>query len=259
MPNPPTRDSIISRVVRLMGAFDRTQPSMTLSMLARRSGLPMTTTHRLVDELVRHGLIERQPGGDLRVGLRMWELAARGSHALSLKEVALPFMEDVQSALGQHTTLAVLDRGSVLYVERLSHPDSPLDAAHIAQRMPIHASSSGLVLLAHSPTNFQAEVLSGALEKVTPETVTDPAVLRRQLADIRQRGFIAVPGIGHSEWTGVAVPVFGPGNRIAAALNAIIPREDTGIPRVVAALATAAHGLSRALGAESPRRGIPVA
>ncbi len=138
-------------------------------------GLPLTTAHRLVDDLVLHGLIERLPDGNLWSGMRMWELAARGSRALNLREVALPYMEDVQAAVHQHTTLAVLDHGTVLYVERLSSPDSSLNAAHIAQRMPVHAASSGLVLLAYSAPAVQEEVLSGRLEKVDPGNHHGPA------------------------------------------------------------------------------------
>lgn len=255
MANSSSGESVISRVVRLMSAFDRDLPTMTLSGLARRAGLPLTTAQRLVNDLVLHGLIERLPDGNLRSGMRMWELASRGSHALSLRELALPFLDDVQAAVHQHTTLAVLDHGTVLYVERLSAPESSLNAAHIAQRMPIHASSSGLVLLAFSPPAFQDEVLSRPLAAVTPETITDPLVIRKHLAEIRQRGYVALPGIGVTEWTGIAVPVFGPGNAIAAALNAIVPRQEAAVPLRVPALLTAANGVSRALkAAPAPRR-----
>ncbi len=244
-------ESVISRVVRLMTAFDRSLPTMTLSGLARRAGLPLTTTHRLVQELVRHGLIEKVSGDELRVGMRMWELGARGSLALGLQEVALPYMEDVQATVRQHTTLAILDRGSVLYVERLSDPESPLDAAHIAQRMPIHAASSGLVLLAYSDTAYQDEILSLPLEAVTTDTITDPSIIRKHLADIRQRGHVAIPGIGHMDWIGIAVPVFGIAGKIAASLNAIVPRGEANVPAIIPSLLTAAHGISRTLGADN--------
>jgi DNA-binding IclR family transcriptional regulator len=163
-------------------------------------------------------------------------------------------MEDLQATVKQHVTLAVLDHGTALYVERLSSPASPLDAANIAERMPLHASSSGLVLLAFSNPVVQSRALERPLEKVTPETVTDPEELRKQLADIRQKGFSAPPGIGRPEWIGVAVPVFGPGEtsqrpQVAAALNCILPRADRDlVPHVVPALVTAAHGMARALG-----------
>ncbi|MFW3385563.1 UNVERIFIED_CONTAM: IclR family transcriptional regulator [Kocuria sp. CPCC 205274] len=257
MANSPAGESVISRVVRLMDAFDREVPSMSLTELARRADLPLTTAHRLVEELVRHGLIERAPDGELRMGLRLWELAARGSRALTLREIALPFMEDVQAAVHQLTTLAVLNSGTVLYVERLSAPGAALDAAHVAQRMPIHATSSGLVLLTHSPPWLQEEVLAGPLAKVTPETITDPPTLRKHLAAIRRRGYAALPGIGVTEWTGIAVPVFGPGGAVVAALNATVPREEANVPFTVPALLTAAHGISRALGAGTRAAGTP--
>ena len=70
MPTPaePTRDSIISRVVRILSCFDRSTAALSLSGLARRSGLPLTTAHRLCEELLRHGLLERDAAGDLRPG-----------------------------------------------------------------------------------------------------------------------------------------------------------------------------------------------
>lgn len=249
----PTRDSIISRVVRILACFDRRTTSLSLSSLARRSGLPLTTTHRLTEELVQHGLLQRGSTGDLQPGLRMWELASRASPALTLREACLPFMEDLQATVKQQVTLAVFDRGSALYIERLSWPASPLDAANIAERMPLHASSSGLVLLAFSSPAAQSRVVDGPLEKVTPETVTDPQALRQQLADIRRTGFSAPPGIGRTQWIGVAVPVFGLAGssqrpQIAAALNCILPRTEADlVPRVLPALTTAAHGMTRAL------------
>jgi DNA-binding IclR family transcriptional regulator len=92
------------------------------------------------------------------------------------------------------------------------------------------------------------------LAKVTPETITDPVLIRKHLAEIRQRGFVALPGIGVAEWTGIAVPVPGPGDRIAAALNAIVPREGADVPFAVPALLTAAHGISRSLKAAGDPR-----
>jgi DNA-binding IclR family transcriptional regulator len=113
--------------------------------------------------------------------------------------------------------------------------------------MPIHAASSGLALVAFVPPAVQAQVLSKPLAAVTPETITDPRLIRKHLAEIRQRGYVALPGIGVTEWTGIAVPVFGPGRTVAAALNAIVPRQDAAVPLIVPALLTAAHGISRAL------------
>jgi phosphate/sulfate permease len=68
---------VIGRVVRVLESFDRDRPTMTLSSLAARAGLPLSTTHRLVEELMGYGLIHRADSGVLRIGLRMWEISAR--------------------------------------------------------------------------------------------------------------------------------------------------------------------------------------
>ncbi|GGG65208.1 IclR family transcriptional regulator [Kocuria dechangensis] len=256
MANSRSGDSVISRVIRVLEAFDRDRPTMTLSRLAARAELPLSTTHRLVEELMGYGLIQRTDSGELRIGLRMWEISARSLAAMGVREAALPFMDDVLAVVHQHTTLAVLDENAALYVERMSAPDSVLDAARITDRMPLNACSSGLVLLAHSSPEFQDSFLSGRLTKVTDETPTDPGLIRRHLAEIRQRGFVALPGIGVSEWLGVAVPVFGAERTVVAALNAIVPRDQAEVRLIVPALLTAAHGISRTL-APRPRR-LPV-
>ena len=101
-----------------------------------------------------------------------------------------------------------------------------MDISKIAGRLPLHATSSGLILLAHSPAAYQDKILARPLTKYTDTTLTEPAVLRRHLADIRQRGFAAMPGIIVPETTGIAVPVFGPDNTAVAALSVIVPRTE---------------------------------
>ena len=248
-----SRDSVIARVARILAAFDHGRSRLSLTALSNRTGLPLTTTHRLVAELERHGLVDRDSQGNLRLGMQLWELASRGSDAATLGEIATPFMRDVLEGVGEHTTLAILDRESVLYIERLSAPHSKLEAARIAERMPIHASSSGLVLLAFSDPEVQEGILSRSLKKETPSTETDPKVVRRTLAEIRRVGYVAPPSIGRTGWMGVAVPVFWGDRTIAAALNAIVPREGTHAhahayaKALIPALRTAASGISREL------------
>lgn len=246
MANSPSGESVISRVVRILESFDRQRSQLSQSALARRADLPLSTAQRLTVDLVKAGLLERTASGDLRPGLRLWELALRSSRALSLREIALPFMTDVLTAVKQHTTLAVLEGGSVLYVERMSASESVLDHAHIAQRMPIHACSSGIALMAHQSPEVQEAFLAGPLPAVTPSTPTDPALLRRLFAEVRARGYVAPADVGVVTWTGVAVPVWGP-DGVVAALNAIVPTADPDVARVVPALVTAAHGIGRVL------------
>ena len=252
-PEVPRR-SVIGRVARILSAFDRQRRSMPLTMLAQRAGLPVPTTYRLVTELIQHGLLERGPDKEIKIGLRLWELSTRGSDTLSLRDTALPYLEDLHEHLGQLVTLAVLDNGTVLYLERLAPETFTLERALVAQRHPLHAASSGLILLAYSPAEFQAEFLQKPLARYTERTVTDPKTLRRVLADIRQRRYSIVPGIGTAGWTGIAVPVFGPKKTVVAALSAVYPPGQDDPAAAIPALQSAAFGISMALGAEPPVR-----
>jgi DNA-binding IclR family transcriptional regulator len=245
--NSSSGESVIRRFVTIVGAFDEIHRSMTVAALARRTGLPVTTTYRLVDEMLSEGLLERGPSG-VQIGTRLWELVFRSSRMLGLREAALPFMEDVQAVVQYSTTLGILDSDEVLYIERLGASSSIVNITRIAGRLPLHGTSSGLVLLAHSSPEYQDRILSRPLKKYTETTVTDPLALRRQLAEIRQRGYAAMPGFIVPESSGIAVPVVGPDNKVIAALSVVVPRNEENVQTRVPVLMAAARGISRSLG-----------
>lgn len=241
-------ESLISRVARVLEAFDRDNETMSLSTLANRAGLPVATTYRLVTEMVKYGLLDRAVNKDIKVGLHLWELSAHGNRGVGLRDAALPFMIDLQSAIHEIVTLAVLDGRTALFLERLAPAETKLEAGRIAERHLLHASSTGLVLLAFASQEYQNEVLSGPLERLTEKTVTDPDQLRRLLADIRRRHFAYADGYGRPGWTGVAVPIFGRNREVIAALSIVYRSCDESPQGRLAAMRTTAAGISRTLG-----------
>lgn len=247
MANSRSGDSVIDRLVRVLGTFERGREAQSAVEIARRAGLPASTGHRLVSDLVAAGLLERDEDGRFRVGVRLWELATRGSRALGLREAAIPAMERVQARIRQHTQLAVLEDDETLFLERLSHPDAGANIAQIAGRLPSHASSSGLVLLAAARPAVLERVLARPLEALTPETLTDPQALRRKLAEVRRLGFAVSPGSVEQVSTGVAVPVRD-GRVVVAALGVVLPRDAGDLSPVVGVLTDAAAQITRALG-----------
>ncbi|MCI2423294.1 IclR family transcriptional regulator [Saccharopolyspora sp. K220] len=250
MPRVATGESVLARAVRIFEAFTSVRRALTLSELARLTGLPIATTSRLVAELARHGLLTRDEEGRIRVGVRMWELAQRASPTLSLREAAMPFLEDVHTVVGQHVQFSVLDGDEVLFLERLSAPGAVINYTQIAGRLPLHASSSGLVLLAHAQAELQERVLAGPLQQLTPHTVTDPGQLRGVLAEVRRQGHVVTDGYIHVEATGVAVPVRGRSGEVVAALSVIVPNDGAAFTWVPV-LCTAANGISRTLSREA--------
>ena len=245
MANSPSGESVITRVVRVLETFTADRTVQSASEIGRRAGLPGSTAHRLIDELVAAGILERDDERRVRLGMRLWELALRGSIALRLRQAALPHMEEVQAQVRQHTQLAVLEQEEALFVERLSHPEAGANITRVAGRLPLHASSSGLVLLAHAEPALRERVLAAPLSAVGPGTVTDPARLRRVLTEIRRAGLVVAPGSIEAVSTGVAVPVRDAGVVIAA-LSVVLPRETDPAPSV-RALREAARRIEAAL------------
>lgn len=233
------------RIVRVLETFTSERTVQSASEIGRRAALPSSSAHRIVDDLVSAGLLDRDEDAQVRLGMRLWELALRGSSALRLRTAALPHMETVQSVIREHTQLAVREKDEALFIERLSHPDAGANITRIAGRLPLHASSSGLILLAYAPANLRAEILSWPLRAVSAETVTDPRTLERMIATIRRDGVAIAPGSIQSVSTGVAVPLRHEGE-VVAALSVVLPRDTDPAP-AVAALRDAATATERDL------------
>jgi len=250
-----TGESVLERAVRILAAFGPDEPALTVTQLSARTGLHTATASRLIRQLETEGLLTRGDDHRVRIGVRLWELASRAAPTRGLREAALPFLEDLHAVVGHHAQLAILDGTDVLFVERLSAPDAVINYSRVAGRLPLHASSSGLVLLANAPAELRERVLAGPLPRYTDKTITDPVLLRQVLAEVRQQGFAFNPGHVHPEATGVAAPVRDAAGRVAAAVSAIVPNAPAA-RATIGVLQTTARGISRAISSHVPRRSV---
>lgn len=247
-----TGESVLSRAVRIFEAFSPDETVLGVSEIARRSGLHLATASRLIAELSAHGLLAREPDGRVRIGVRLWELASRASPTRGLRDAAMPFMEDAHAVIGHHVQLGVLDGDEVIFLERLSAPGAVINYTRIAGRLPLHVSSSGLVLLAFGPRDLQERILAGPLARYTAHTIAAPQRLRTVLAEVRREGHASCAGHVHEDALGLAVPVraragaAGGKAPVVAALSAIVPVGTDG-RAVIGVLTAASRGISRVL------------
>ena len=248
--------SVTSRALRILEAFRADRPELSLSQLARSTGLPLSTSHRLADELVRWGALERDRRGRYRIGLRLWEIGALAPR-LGLREVALPFLEDLYEATHENVQLAVLDGVEALYVERISGRDSVGVITRVGGRLPLHATGVGQVLLANGDAGLREQILAGPLRAFTPKTITSAAVLRRVLADVRLTGFAVCDGQIDLAAMSVAAGVRNAAGQVVAALS-IVVRSGGCASAYVPAVRAAASGVSRMLAAPAGVRGEQV-
>ncbi|MBM7515603.1 IclR family transcriptional regulator [Nocardioides nitrophenolicus] len=236
----------MSRSLALLFAFDETHRRLTLSELARRAGLPLPTTHRLVGELVAGGALVRRPTGEYVVARRLWQVGLLAPVETGLREVAAPFMNDLHAATRATVHLAVREGTEVLYLERLSGRASVPVVSTVGSRLPLHATGVGKVLLAHAPEDVVTASLA-RLARVTPFTITQPARMREQLDQIRHDGYATTVEEMTLGACSVAVPVSA-GSRVVAALGVVVPSLKRDRARLVAALQVAAQGVGRSVG-----------
>ena len=241
----------------MLSAFDIRAVFLSISQISVRSGIPLSTTHRLVNELEEHGLLERQPDRTYRLGVRLWELASNTPGAVGIREIAKVHLMAVHSQVRQHTQLGILEGRDVLFLERLSTREAVVNYTIIGGRLPLHASSSGLVLLANSSAQTQNDYLSSPLVSYTANTMVKPRELRSTLARIRKDGYAVTPGHIHLSARGIAVPVRGVHHEVVAAMGVVLPNEESTPQPFVGLLLSAAAATSRdLLTAYSPSRDI---
>jgi len=239
--------SVTARGFAVLEAFTPAWPTLTLSEIARRAALPLTTTHRLVGELCASGALERDGDGTYRIGLRLWELASLAPRGVPLREAALPFLEDLYEVTHENVQLGVREGHEVLYIERIAGRQAVGVLTRVGGRFPLHASGIGLVLLAHAPESVQREVLAAPLQRFTDHTITDPERLRRTLAQVRRDGVAISDRQVTVDALSVSAPIVDAGGAVLAALSIVSKADATDPARLVPAVRAAALGTSRAL------------
>jgi DNA-binding IclR family transcriptional regulator len=238
--------SVVSKVVGILLTF-MTGSEFSLSDIARLTGLPISTVHRLVAELLNAGFLVRAGKSRYRTGTALRRIGAGAPiQSASLHERARRVLEDLALACpGEAVRLGVIDGREVAVMEK-TDPIHPVSITFEPATVPLHATAMGKVLLAFSQPKTVETIAAQSLPPCTPYTITCPDRLQRTLATVR----LTRLAISRQEWMlgrfDVAVPVFGPGGTVAAALEVGLRRpDDFGVVRP--ALSMAGRTLSHEL------------
>ncbi|MGW1789349.1 IclR family transcriptional regulator [Streptomyces tubercidicus] len=236
---------MLDKAAHILECFTPDVESYRLSELARCTGLPKPTVHRLTADLVRLGWVERS-GTRYRLGAKLFELGSRVPRRRDLREVALPFLQDLFEATRETVHLGVREGLEVVYLERIHGHDALRLPSRIGGSLPLSCTAVGKALLAFSGAELTEELLSRPLPSLTPRSLTDPALVRAALEKTQVAGLAyeeeeAVEGVSC-----IAAPVFAGGVTVAA-LSVAVPRERFSAARLAPAVRTAALGLSRVL------------
>lgn len=222
-------NSVLGKARLILEAFEMDETDLSLSELSRRTGISKATVHRLSQELVDWGMLERS-GCKYRLGMRAFELGARVPRFRLLRDSVRPFMENLHFETKEAVHLAVLDGLNVLYLEKITGIRPTARPSQIAGRMPLHSTATGKVLLAWGPRSLLEDTIEQGLERVTPFTVSAPGLLANQLGRVRAAGY----ALEHEEtvvgYCSVAVPIFGASRLLLGSLSITAPtfRADVG-------------------------------
>jgi len=230
--------------------------------VAARVDLPKSTAARLIATLTREGAVEQVPGDTrYRLGPRLGALAGGVVPTRSLVATAHPFLVELAASVGEAAGLSVPDGSLVHYVDQV-------DTAHQVQvrdwtgtRAPMHAVPSGQVILAHLSPAAVERFLARPLERLTRQTLTDPAAVRKRLRRIQLDGYAWVREEFAEGLDSVAAAVTNAAGDVVAAVHVHGPAyrfpapgtEDEVAARVVATAARISARIRESSGAAPER------
>jgi IclR family pca regulon transcriptional regulator len=209
----------LERGLAVIRAFDADHPELTLSDVARATGLTRAAARRFLHTLVELGYM-RTDGRLFALRPRVLELGYAYLSSLSLPEVALPHLEALVARVHESSSMSVLDGDEVVYVARVPTKRIMAVAISVGTRFPAYATSMGRVMLADQSDDWLDGYLASArLRPLTPHTVTDPGRLRAELLRVRAQGWAIVDQELEEGLRSVAAPVRDADGRVVAAVN----------------------------------------
>jgi DNA-binding IclR family transcriptional regulator len=248
----PEGVGVIGKVFQILEAIQSSPSGLTLKPICDITGVHKSTAHRFLKHLQRDGYILRTEEGTYMIGPRLSQMGARSSHRATLQAVARPILWELWKSTGETVNLAILDQGSVLYVDVLESPHEFRLASRVGSRRSMHATGLGKALGAFLPDEQRERALSTVIfQPLTAKTITNMVQLRDELERVKRRGYaiddeettlgarcVSAPIFDADRFAVAAVSVSGPVTRIS--------REQ--VPGLAAAVVAAARAVSVAMG-----------
>jgi DNA-binding IclR family transcriptional regulator len=204
---PSTPTAVIDRISLVLDAFDG-PGRLTLAQLVRRTGLPRSSAHRMLERLVQLRWL-RRTGRDYELGMRLVELGSLAVHQDPLVRAAGPLLGDLHRATGFVVHLAVLDGPDVVYLEKVGDQRVP---TRVGGREPAHCTAIGKAILASRDEDAELDLRV----RKTKYSISNSAQLAAELAKVRAHGVAFEREESMLGFGCVAAPIGGPGEAVAA-------------------------------------------
>ncbi|WP_434620046.1 IclR family transcriptional regulator domain-containing protein [Tabrizicola sp. M-4] len=216
---PPEFVEALAKGLAVLECFDAAHPDMTLSDIARRTGVTPAAARRSLITLQALGYVG-QNGKRFHLRPKVMSLGSGFYFAARIDEFMAPELRQLVEVHGDASSVAMLEGADVVYIAHHSTQRARRATAVVGARYPAHATSLGRVLLAGLPDDALEDVLARMQPvALTSRTVTDKAELRRLILQAREQGFATTVDQLDYGITALAVPVRAADGRVVAALN----------------------------------------
>jgi DNA-binding IclR family transcriptional regulator len=231
-----SRIQAVDRAAELLKAVAAADIPRTAAELAQQCGLNRTTAWRMLATLEDHGLVERDAAQRYAIGYGAVALAQSPSGVGALVRVARPALQTLAEQTRETVTLSIARNGAVVAIDQIDPPDATLLLNYLSNPLPLHLTSNGRVVLANMSDGELSGVLSGSLERRTPDTVVDAAQLRTMIDEVRARGYAVTLGELDLGVNGVSVGVNDAQDNLVAIISVSAPASRLTEKRIGAAV-----------------------
>lgn len=222
----------VERGLDVLETLGRSESELKLAEIGASLDLPRGTAHRLLGTLTSRGYA-RYDYRTRRYGLGARTLILASMSRQRLGPLARPFLEELVEVSGETCSLSCFDRDAAIYIEQAEPERSVRMLAEPGDRVPLHATATGKVLLAYQSRDLiQTFTKTPELPRFTVRTTTDAARLREELRRIRQQGYATDLGEYEEGVRSLAAPVFNPDGQILAAMSLSGPSSRLRAPRL---------------------------
>jgi DNA-binding IclR family transcriptional regulator len=229
MPAKPAKSSIqvISRMMHLIDTLAGHGTPVNLKQLALETQLHPSTAHRILGVMVENRLVDRIEPGTYRLGIRLLELGNLVKSRISIRQEALPFMQNLQQQLGETVHLALRHDDEMVYIERIAGNSSMMRVVQIiGARAPLHITAVGKLFLAQDGTDKCAEYAKRTgLPKYTDNTLIDADGLMREVERIRRHGCAFDNEEAEKGVSCIGAGIFNDEGRLVAGLSVSAPSD----------------------------------
>jgi IclR family acetate operon transcriptional repressor len=250
--NGPRPVGSVARAVAVIDVLAAHPQGLGVNEVARQIGVNASTTSRLLATLERSGIVQREPRGPYKLGLKLVALADAVLDGLDIRDLGKPVLRSLVDDTGETATLSVPGAGEAVTIDFIAGDAGVVGVARLGRRSIGHATATGKVVLAYLGGTHEP------LTEFTEKTITDMDELERELAQVRQRGFAEAVGERDPDLVAVAVPVFDRAGALVGILGVQGPLgrfTATRRKELLPVLREHGEALTRALGGKAPGRG----